>query len=92
MVHARVSESYIHFSFIYTADHVFPNIPIKDLINEDTDPTTPYELATGMKPTVLKFTRVILSMCCIESYCTRWNKGIKYASPSTKRLSQVLRS
>ena len=30
------------------------------------------------------FTHVILSMCCTESYCTRWEKGVKYASPSTK--------
>ena len=33
MVHARVLEAYIHFASMYTADHIFPVIPIKDLIN-----------------------------------------------------------
>ena len=32
----------------------------------------------------ITFTRVILSMCCTEIYCTRWYKGVKYVSPSTK--------
>ena len=52
MVHARVSEAYIHFAFMYTTDHIFPVLPIKDLINEDGDPTTPYKLATDKKPSV----------------------------------------
>ena len=52
MVHARVSEACIHFASMYTADHIFPVLPIKDLINDYGDPTTPYKLATGMKPTV----------------------------------------
>ena len=33
MVYARVSEAYIHFSLMYTKDHIFTFIPIKDLIN-----------------------------------------------------------
>ena len=52
MVHARVSEAYIHFALMYTIDHVFPVIPIKDMINEDFEPTTPFKLATGTKPSV----------------------------------------
>ena len=52
MVHARVSEAYIHFALMYTADHTFPVLPIKYLINKDGDPTTPYKLATGTKPSV----------------------------------------
>ena len=52
MVHARVLETYIHFALMYTTDHIFPVLPIKDMINEDGDPTTPYKLATGMKPSV----------------------------------------
>ena len=50
MVHEIVSETYIHFSFMYTADHIFPVLPIKDLINEDGDLTMPFKLATGTKP------------------------------------------
>ena len=41
MVHARVPENYTHFALMYTTDHIFPVLPIKDLINEDGDPTTP---------------------------------------------------
>ena len=37
---------------MYTIDHIFLILPIKDLINEDGDPTTPYKLATGTKPSV----------------------------------------
>ena len=33
MVHARVLEVYVHFELMYMTDHIFPVIPIKDLIN-----------------------------------------------------------
>ena len=47
IVHARVLEAYICFAFMYTTDHIFPVLPIKDLINEDGDPTILFKLATG---------------------------------------------
>ena len=53
MVYARVPEIYVHFALMYTTDHIFPVLPIKDLINKDGDPTTPYKLATGTKPQCL---------------------------------------
>ena len=65
MVHARVLESYIHFSFIYTKDHIFLVLPIKDLINEDGDPTTPFKLATGKKPSVSHL-RVLFFPCVVQ--------------------------
>ena len=52
IVNAIVSEAYIHFSFMYTTDRIFPILPIKDLINKYGDPTTPYKLVTGTKPSV----------------------------------------
>ena len=52
MVHARVPEVYVHFALIYTTDHIFTVLPIKDLINKDGDPTTPYKLTTVTKPSV----------------------------------------
>ena len=52
MVHVQVLEAYIHFTLMYTIDHIFPVLPIKDIINEDSDPTTPHKLETGMKPSV----------------------------------------
>ena len=52
MVHARVLESYIHFVSTYTTDRIFPVVAIKDQINKDGNLTTPFKLATGMKPSV----------------------------------------
>ena len=52
MVHARVLEAYIHFALMYTIYHTFPVLPIKDMINDDSNQTTPYKLATGKKPSV----------------------------------------
>ena len=52
MVHARVSEAFIHFALIYMTDHIFMVLPIKDLIKKDGNPTMPFELATGAKPSV----------------------------------------
>ena len=65
MVHARVPEVYVHFALIYTTDHIFPVLPIKDLINEDGDPTTPHKLATGMKPSVSHL-RVLFCPCVVR--------------------------
>ena len=52
MVHARVPELYVHFALMYTTDHIFPVLPIKDLINNDGNPTMPHKRATGNKPSV----------------------------------------
>ena len=52
MVHDRVPEVYVHFALMYTTYHIFPVLQIKDIINEDGDPTTPHKLATGTKPSV----------------------------------------
>ena len=41
MVHARVPEIYVHFALMYTTDHIFLVLSIKDLINKDGNPTTP---------------------------------------------------
>ena len=49
IVNARVPEVYVHFELLNTTDHIFMVLPIKYLINEDGDPTTPHKLATGTK-------------------------------------------
>ena len=33
MVHAIVLEVYVHFALMYTTDHIFPVLPIKDILN-----------------------------------------------------------
>ena len=65
MVHARVPEVYVHFALMYTTDHIFPVLPIKDLINEDGDPTTPHKLATVTKPSVSHL-RVLFCPCVLR--------------------------
>ena len=65
MVHARVLEAYINFALMYTTDHIFSVIPIKDLINEDDDQTTPFKLTTGTKPSVL-YLRVLFFPCVVQ--------------------------
>ena len=52
MVHDTVTEVYVHFVLMYTTDHIFLFLAIKDIINEDGDPTTPQKLATGTKLSV----------------------------------------
>ena len=49
LAHVRVSEEYIHFALMYTADHILSVLPIKYLVNQDVEPTTPHKMATGMK-------------------------------------------
>ena len=65
MVCARFSEAYIHFVLIYTTDQIFPVLPIKDMINEEGDPTTRFKLATGTKPSVSHL-RVFFFPCVVR--------------------------
>ena len=64
MVHARVPEVYVNFALMYTAVRIFPVLPIKYLINDDGDPTTPHKLATGTKPTISHL-RVLFCPCVV---------------------------
>ena len=50
---------------MYTTDHIFPVLPIKDLINKDGNPTTPHKLATGTKPSVSHL-RVLFCPCVVR--------------------------
>ena len=65
MLHARFSDTYIHFSLIYTTDHVFPVLPIKNLVNQNIEPTTPNKLSTGTKPSVSNLC-VLLFPCAVQ--------------------------
>ena len=73
MVLARVSEAYIHFALMYTTYHIFPVIPIKDLIKKFSNPTTPFKLATGKKPSVSNL-RVLFCPCVVRKATTHVNK------------------
>ena len=70
MVNARVSEVYICFAFMYTTHHIFPVLPIKDLINENGEPATTFKLATGTKTSVSHL-RVLFSTCVLQKSTAR---------------------
>ena len=65
MVHAIVLEAYIHFSFMYKAYHIFPVLPIKDLINKYGEPPMPFKLSTGTKPQA-SYLRVLFCPCVVR--------------------------
>ena len=65
MVHARVPEVYVHFALMYTTDHIFLVLPIKYLVNEDGELTTPHKLATGAKPSVSHL-RMLFFPCFVQ--------------------------
>ena len=67
MVHARVPEVYVHFALMYMTDHIFLVLPIKDLINEDGNPTMPHKPATGTKHSVSHL-RVLFCPCVVRKY------------------------
>ena len=52
MVHARVSDKYIHFTLLYMTHHIFPVLPIKHLINHGSEETMPHKLLNGTKNSV----------------------------------------
>ena len=68
MVYARVPEVYVHFTLMYTTDHIFPVLPIKYLINEDGNPTIPHKLATGTQPSESRLR--MLSCPCVVCKAT----------------------
>ena len=52
---------------MYTTYHILLVLPIKNLINKDGDPTTPFKLATGMKPSVSHL-RVLFFTCVVRKH------------------------
>ena len=60
---------FVHFKLMYTTYHIFLVLPIKDLINEDGDPTTPHKLAIGTKPSVSHL-GVLFCSCVVRKATT----------------------
>ena len=50
---------------MYTTDHIVPVLPIKQLVNQDGEPTTPHKLETGTKPSVSNI-RVLFCPCVVQ--------------------------
>ena len=73
MVHAIFLEAYIHFALMYTTDNIFPVLIIKDLVNEDGEPTTPFKFATGKKPSV-SYVRMLFFPSVVQKYTAHVGK------------------
>ena len=85
MVYARFSEAYIHFSFMFMTDHFFPVLPIKDLINRDSNHTTPFKLATG--------TKLSVSYLCMLFYpCVVWKTTAHVGTKALNMCHQAQKS
>ena len=59
---------------MYTTDHIFSVLPIKHLVDEDGEPTTPHKLTTGMKISVFNL-HVLFCPCVVQKATT--NVGTK---------------
>ena len=46
MVHAQISNEYIHLALMYITDNIFTVLPIKHLVNQEGELTTPHKLTT----------------------------------------------
>ena len=68
MVHARVLEAYINFILMYMVDHILLVLPIKYLIKDDGETTTPFKLVTGTKPSIYNLR--VLFCPCVERKAT----------------------
>ena len=89
MVHARVSEEYIHFSLIHTTDHIFPILPIKKLVNQDVERTAPHKLTTDMKPSVSNL-RVLFCSCALRKATAHADtKALNMCHQSQKGFSGI---
>ena len=75
MVHARVSEAYIHFSFMYMTDHISPVLPIKYLMNKYGYPNTSFKISTVMKPSVSHL-RVLFCPCVVRKATAHAEKKV----------------
>ena len=64
MVHEGVSENYIHFGLMYMEDNILLVLPLKYLINEDGNTTTPFKITTGKKPSIMHL-HVLFYPCAV---------------------------
>ena len=84
MVHARVSDKFIHLALMYTTDHIFTVIPIKHLLNQDGEPIIPHKLATGTKTSV-SILCVLFFPCVVRKATAHVDtNALKICHPSQK--------
>ena len=84
MVCTRASDEYIKCSLIYTTDPIFPILPVKNLVNQDGEATTPYKLVTATKPSV-SIPCVLFNPCVVQKATAHVDtKSLKMCHQSQK--------
>ena len=71
MVHARVPEVYIHLALMYTTYRIFPDSTNQISYKRGWQSNNATRTGNVYETFSITFTRVILSMCCTESYGKR---------------------
>ena len=75
---------------MYTTDNIFPVLSIKDLIKEDSDPTTPFKLATSNNPLVSHL-RMLFFPCVVrKSTAHVGTKALNMCHQTQKVLRGIL--
>ena len=69
---------------MYTTDHIFPVLPIKDLINEDNDPTMPFKPVTGTKPSVSHLRVLFFPYVVQKTTAHIWKKALNMCHQAQK--------
>ena len=69
---------------MYTTHHIFLVLPIKSLINEDGDPTTPHKLATVTEPTVSHLCVLFFPCVVLKSNANVGTKALNMCHQSQK--------
>ena len=70
-------------------DHIFLVLLIKDLKKNDGNPTMIFKIAIGTKPSV-SYLRMLFFHVLYGKLLHTWDKGVKYASPSTESFSRYI--
>ena len=92
MVHRRVYDKYINFDLMYMTDHIFSVLPIKSLLNQYGEPTTPHKMETGTKHSVSNLH--VLFFSCVSQKATAHvdTKSLNMCHQSQKGYSWYIRS
>ena len=74
---------------MYTTDYIFPVLPIKYLIKEDGNLTTPHKLETGTKPSVSHL-RVLFFPCVVRKATAHVETKTLNKSHQAQRVFRVI--
>ena len=69
---------------MYTTDHIFTVLPIKNLVNQDGKSTTPQKLATRTKPSIYNLLFLLCSCVVLKETSHVETKALNMCHQSQK--------